>query len=110
MWQGAGHLNSAAAAIVLVVPDAENDHLRVVDQYDLGQATYALALAAADLGTGSCHSSIGDKAAAQRILGFPDGHEASYMLSFGYPADRPLKPILNPSRRASDGVVHRGGW
>jgi len=88
VWQGAGHLRSAVAAIVLVVPDAQDERFRVIDQYDLGQATYALALAAADLGIGSCHSSIADKAAAQRILGFPDGHEASYMLSVGYPADR----------------------
>jgi len=110
VWQGAGHLLSAAAAIVLVVPDAEDERFRVIDQYDLGQATYALALAAADLGIGSCHSSIADKAAARRILGFPDGHEASYMLSFGYPADRPLKPIQHPTRRPIEEVVHRGGW
>jgi len=45
-----------------------------------------------------------------RILGYPDGHDASYTLSFGYPADRPLKPIVNPSRRPFDEVVHRGGW
>ncbi|MGA7096397.1 MAG: nitroreductase, partial [Acidimicrobiia bacterium] len=28
----------------------------------------------------------------------------------GYPADRPLKPILNPKRRPLDEVVHRERW
>lgn len=104
-WRSPSASNRQKWDFVLVT-----DRFRVIDQYDLGQATYALALAAADLGIGSCHSSIGDKAAAQRILGFPDGHEASYMLSVGYPADRPLKPIVRPSRRPFDEVVHRGGW
>ena len=33
-------------------------------------------LAAADLGIGSGHSSVGDQDAARRILGFPEGHTA----------------------------------
>jgi nitroreductase len=32
------------------------------------------------------------------------------MIAFGYPADRPLKPIAKPDRRPFDEVVHRSRW
>ena len=31
------------------------------------------------------------------------------MIGLGYPADRPLRPIVKPERRPFDEVVHRGG-
>ena len=34
----------------------------------------------------------------------------AYLLDFGYPADRPLRPIRKPDRRPFDEVVHRGRW
>jgi nitroreductase len=110
VWQGAAHVAGSAATIVLVVPEPENARLGIVDQYDLGQVTMAMMLAAADLGIGSGHSAVGDQAAARRILGIPEDHEASYLIALGYPADRPLKPIVHPSRRPFDDVVHRGHW
>jgi nitroreductase len=110
VWRGAGHIASAAAAIVLVLPEPENERYRNIDQYDLGQATYAMAVAATDLGIGSCHSSVGDQDAVRRIVGMPADHEAAYMLGLGYPSDRPLVPILHPERRPFDEVVHRGHW
>ncbi len=110
VWRGAGHIAAAQAAIVLVVPEPGDDRTRVVDQYDLGQATYAMMLAAADLGIGTGHSSVGDQEAARAILGVPDTHVVSFMLGIGYPADRPLRPILKPNRRPFDQVVHRGRW
>ncbi|MEV0066695.1 MULTISPECIES: nitroreductase family protein [unclassified Amycolatopsis] len=110
VWQGAGHLAGAQAAIVLVVPEPADDRTRVLDQYDLGQATYAMMLAAADLGIGTGHSSIGDQDRAREILGVPGDHVVSLMLAIGYPADRPLRPIKNPTRRPFDEVVHRGRW
>src|ERR1700678_4282780 len=61
VWRGAGHIAGAAAAIALVLPQVDDDHTRVVDQYDLGQATYAIMLAAADLGLGTGHSSVGEQ-------------------------------------------------
>ena len=67
-------------------------------------------LAATDLGIGSGHSSIGDQDKAREILGFPDGYIAAYMIGLGYPADRPLRPIVKPDRRPFAEVVHRGGW
>jgi nitroreductase len=76
----------------------------------LGQATFAMMLAAADLGIGTGHSSVGDQAKARAILGVPDTHVVSYLLGVGYPADRPLQPITKPDRRPFDEVVHHGRW
>jgi nitroreductase len=110
VWRGAGHIAGAAAAIVLVLPQVDDAHTRVVDQYDLGQATYAMMIAAADLGLGTGHSSVGDQEKAREILGVPGDHDVAYLIGVGYPADRPLKPVLKPNRRPFDEVVHRAHW
>jgi nitroreductase len=110
VWQHGGHIAGAAAAIVLVLPSSADERTVVVDQYDLGQATYAMMVAAADLGIGTGHSSIGDQDKARAILGVPETHRVAYMIGVGYPADRPLRPIVHPSRRPFDEVVHRGRW
>jgi nitroreductase len=31
-------------------------------------------------------------------------------VAFGYPADRPLAPIMRPNRRPFDDVVHWDNW
>ncbi|MGH3270108.1 MAG: nitroreductase family protein [Trebonia sp.] len=41
VWRGAGHIAGAAAAFALVIPQPDDERGRVIDQYDLGQATYA---------------------------------------------------------------------
>jgi nitroreductase len=110
VWQGARHIADAPAAIALVVPEPADDRTRVLDQYDLGQATYAMMLAAADLGIGTGHSSVGDQDKARAILGVPDDHQVAYLLGIGYPADRPLRPIAKPNRRPLDQVVHQQHW
>jgi nitroreductase len=110
VWAGAGHLATAQAAIVLVLPEPEAERYRTIDQYDLGQATMAMMLAAADLGIGSGHSAVGDQEACRRILGTPADHQCAYMIALGYPADRPLKPVVKLDRRPFDEVVHRGRW
>src|SRR6516165_1451087 len=61
VWRGAGHIASAAAAIVLVVPVPPDDRRLVTDNYDVGQATMAMMIAATDLGIGTGHSSVGDR-------------------------------------------------
>ncbi|WP_264992273.1 nitroreductase family protein, partial [Mycobacterium montefiorense] len=110
VWRGAGHIASAPAAIVLVVPVPPDDRRLVTDNYDVGQATMAMMIAATDLGIGTGHSSVGDQQKARAILGVPDGYLVAFMLGVGYPADRPLTPIRKPDRRPFDEVVHRGHW
>lgn len=110
VWQGARHIASAAAAIALVIPQYEEERSRLISQYDLGQATYAMMVAAADLGIGTGHSSVGDQAKAREILGVPDDHDVAYLIGVGYPADRPLAPIVKPNRLPFDQVVRRGHW
>jgi nitroreductase len=110
VWQGARHIASAPAAIVLVVPEPPDERTKIIDQYDLGQATLAMTIAATDLGIGTGHSSVGDQEKARAILGVPDDRVVSYILGIGYPADRPLKPIVKPDRRPFAEVVRRGRW
>jgi nitroreductase len=110
VWQGAGHVAHSMATIVLVLPEPDSERYRLIDQYDLGQATMAMMLAATDLGIGSGHSAVGDQEACRRILGVPGTHQCAYMVALGYPADRPLTPIVRPHRRPLDEVVHRGRW
>jgi nitroreductase len=110
VWQGARHIAGTAATIALVVPQPADERSKVVDQYDLGQATYAIMIAAADLGVGTGHSSVGDQEKAREILGVPDDHDVAFMIGLGYPADRPLKPIVKPNRLPFDEVVRHGHW
>jgi nitroreductase len=110
VWAGARHIASAPAAIVIVAPVPEDEERALVDRYDLGQATMAIAIAAADLGIGTAHSSVGDRDKARAILGVPEDHYVAFMLGVGYPEDGPLKPIAKLDRRPFDEVVHRGRW
>ena len=110
VWMGARHLAEAAAAVVMTLRQPEEERYLAIDQYDLGQATMAMMLAATDLGIGSGHSAIGDQQTCRRILGIPEDRICAYMLALGYPADRPLKPVVHPDRRPLDQVIHRGRW
>ena len=110
VWKGARHIASAPAAIALVVPRPPDDRTRLLDQYDLGQATMAMTIAATDLGIGTGHSAVDDQQKARAILGVPEDHIVSYLLGIGYPADRPLSPIRKPDRRPFSEVVRRGHW
>jgi nitroreductase len=108
-WQGAGHVAHSAATVALVAAPPE-ERRRGTLYYDLGQATMSIMLAAAGLGIGSCHSAVGDQDLARQILGLPPDKFCAYMISLGYPADRPLSLVRHPSRRPLDEVVHRDHW
>jgi nitroreductase len=108
VWRGAGHVAESAATIVVVAPAADNEFHRA--QFDLGQATMAMTLAAADLGIGSCHAGVADVQLARELLGFPEDRDWAFLISLGYPDDRPLAPIKSPRRRPFDEVVHRDRW
>jgi nitroreductase len=108
VWVGAGHVAGSAATIAMVVDDGGDGGRRV--QFDLGQAAMSIMIAAADLGIGSGHSSVGEQDLARQLLGLPADKSCAFMISLGYPADRPLAPIRHPDRRPFDEVVHRGHW
>jgi nitroreductase len=108
VWRGAGHVAHSAATIVVVGPADDNEFHRA--QLDLGQATMAMMIAAADLGIGSCHAGIADLPKVRDLLGIPADRDWALLISLGYPERRPLTPVLTPDRRSFDDVVHRGHW
>jgi len=110
VWRGASHVVGAAAVIVCLGPVLDDELQQAWLQYDHGQATMSMAIAAADLGIGSSHAAVRDQALARELLGFPDDRFAVSLLSLGYPAERPLVPLNRPDRRPFDEVVHRGRW
>jgi nitroreductase len=110
VWVGARHVAGSAATIALVAPRQEGAREQALEQYDLGQATMSMAIAAADLGIGSGHSAVGDQDLARELLGFPDDRFCAYLIALGYPADRPLAPLTRINRRPFEEVVHRGHW
>jgi nitroreductase len=109
-WRFAAHVGTSAATIALVMPASDERDVRDTLEYDLGQATMSIMFAAADLGIGSGHASVGDQALARRVLGLPDDRECAWLVALGYPADRPLTPIERPNRRPFDDIVHRERW
>jgi nitroreductase len=110
VWQGGGHIADSALTVVVVLPKMDEERQRGRAQYDVGQATMQMMVAATDLGIGSGHSAVGDHELARRLLGFPEDRFAAVMIDFGYPSDRPLRPIRHPDRRPFDELVHRGHW
>jgi nitroreductase len=110
VWRGGGHVAESAFTVALVVDATHDQHERETQQYDLGQASMAMMVAAADAGVGAGHSAVADQDKARQILGHPEGKRVAYLLDFGYPADRPLRPIRKPDRRAFEAVVHRSRW
>jgi nitroreductase len=110
VWRGAGHVAGSAATIALILRHTDDAGERDRAQYDLGQATMAMLIAAADLGIGSGHSAVADQDQARRVLGFPEDRYAAYLIDLGYPADRPLRPVRKPNRRPFSEVVRRDRW
>jgi len=111
VWaRGGRHIAHSAATIAMVAAEPEDARRRELLYYDFGQATANMMLTATDLGIGSGHSSVGDQEQAQRLLGFPDGYLCLFLIGLGYPADRPLRPLVKPDRRPFDEVVHWDHW
>lgn len=110
VWRGAAHVARAPAAIALVAPIGPDELTRESIHYDLGQVTMSIMLAAADLGIGTAHASSREQDVAREVLGLPDDRILAWLISIGYPADRPLRPIRNPNRRPFEEVVHRERW
>lgn len=110
VWQGAGWTKDAAATIACVLPVTDDDAARTTNRFDLGQAAMQIMIAAAGFGVASGQASCRDQALARDVLGFPDDRECALLIALGFPADRPLKPIVKPDRRPFDEVIHFGRW
>jgi nitroreductase len=110
IWQWGRHVAGSSATVSLLAPIPQSDDDRDWTWYDHGQATMSIMLAAADLGIGSCHAAVGDQELAREILGHPEDRFCTALVSLGYPADRPLRPIGEPNRRPFDEVVRRERW
>lgn len=110
VWRGARHIAGAAAAVAIVAPQPEDARRAGLLHFDLGQATMAMAIAAADRGLGTGHAAVEDQRLAREVLGFPADRFLAYLLAVGYPADGPLRVIARPDRRPFEEVVHRGRW
>jgi nitroreductase len=110
VWRSGRHVATSAATVAILAPQTDDPRNDSSIEYDLGQATVSMMIAAADLGIGSCHSAVGNLDLARRILGHPTDRRCSVLISFGYPADRPLRPIRSPRRRPFDQVVHSDRW
>ncbi len=110
VWRSSGHVARSAATVALIAPTAQDARSRDLVQYDLGQATMSIMLAATDLGIGSAHSAVSDQELARRLLGFPEDRFCAWLITLGVPADRPLTPLARPNRRPFEDVVHRGHW
>ena len=110
VWKYGKHVASSAATVALLTPHGEDPDERESIAFDLGQAAMSMMIAAADLGIGSCHSAVEDQELARRLLGHPADRRCDYLIAFGYPADRPLRPVRNPKRRPFDDVAHWDRW
>lgn len=110
VWRGARHVARSAATIGLVAPATDDPDERRSINYDLGQATMSIMLAAAASGIGSGHAGVGDQELARNVLALPGDRELAWLVALGYPAGRPLEPIEAPDRRPFEDVVHRDRW
>jgi nitroreductase len=110
VWRGAGHIAGARAAVGLVAPFSDDLRLTASINYDLGQAAMSMMIAAADLGIGSRTASVQDYDLAAQILELPSDRRLTWLLGLGYPADRPLKPLMKPARRRLEELVHHDRW
>ena len=110
VWIGARHVATSAATIALIAPLHEGAREQELVQYDLGQATISIMLAAADLGIGSGHAAVREQDLARELLGHPHDRFCAFLIALGHPADRPLVPLRQPDRRPFEEVVHRGRW
>jgi nitroreductase len=98
----AKHLAGAAFAVALISP-VDND-------FDLGQATAYMQLAAWELGIGSCIATMHDPDCARGVLGVPDDRNFHTAISFGYAAHEQPAKLKRGGRLSFDEVVRWEKW
>ena len=110
-WTGTRHVAGSAAAVALVAPVPNDQHERHRTHYDLGQASMAMMLAAADRGIGSGHAAVTNaqsawprSSASPRAARSPTCSISATRLAVRY--NRSPDPTAAPF----DDVVHRERW
>src|SRR5438128_2120263 len=58
VWRGAAPVATSAATVAIIVAASDDPRTRDLIQFDLGQATMGMMVAAADLGIGSGHATV----------------------------------------------------
>jgi nitroreductase len=104
----AGHVATAAAAVVIVVEGTR-------DLFDAGRCAQSMMLAAWALGVASCPATLHDEAAARDVLGIPAGRVLAPAVAFGYPHPKgrgriervALKILAGRGRKPLAALVHR---
>src|SRR5207302_5203426 len=71
VWTYGQHVASSAATVALLAPDTFDPDEQASIQYDPGQASLSMMIAAADLRIGSWHSAARDQLPARQLLGPP---------------------------------------
>ena len=103
----ADHVATAAAAVALVTPEADEPWRRESIAFDLGQCAQNMQLAAWAEGVGSVHAAVYDEGRTRELLGYPEGWRCDYLLSFGYPEHR---PTTRGGRTPLGELLHRERW
>ncbi len=108
----AGHLAGATVAVFFVTDDPANPDALAKVLYDVGHATQSMMLVALELGIGTVHAAVYERALAARLLGLPDGRRCDFAISLGYPAKAGLldQPRRTVPRRSLEEIVHRETW
>ena len=108
----AGHIGGAAAAVALITPDPLGPGQPLSVVWDVGGAAAQMMLVAWELGIGSCPATVYEHDLARELLGYPDGMQCEYILSFGYPADgsKLTAPLRQGGRKPVAEVVYEERW
>jgi nitroreductase len=102
-----GHVAGSALCVVMVT--ASDGAAKVM--FDVGQTAAYMQLAAQGMGVGSCLGTIYHPDQVRTLLGHPADMQATFVISFGYPAPDPERRGAGKAgRRAFDEVVHWDRW
>jgi nitroreductase len=104
------HLTTSPVLVAIVtLPDAGQWEPVRATSFDAGRAAQNMMLAAWAEGIHSCPVTMHRHDDAARVLGVPEGHRVTWVLTFGYPAAG--APRREPRPRAPlDEYVHQERW
>ncbi len=103
---GTAHVAGAPVTVALTGRDPGGDEARRRLEYDLGQASMSMQLAAVAFGIGSCPAAVDDHRATAGLLALAADQVCPYLLTLGHPR-RPLNPARGHDRRPLHDVAVR---